>query len=1367
MRKVNWYFQKSRSIAALFFVFIFVAAPFGAIINKAPVAKKIVNSDVNMPTPGEQVSPNARESLPETDIISGGLADKESLFSKDINRKDSKLLKDIIWKENKDELLDKKTPSKDITQDIIKKRQAKADKTSASPEVQSSKAPSRGMHTYSYDNTTTFSWIDTSAGTRLLLYSTSGSVTTDEGTNQISLPFDFIFFDTVYPEGSPLYVSSNGFLSLGENASYLGIGSASFPTNSYGPIIAPYGADLDTGEIQGSGVWYLVQGSAPNRQLIITYNMTHYWYEYDSAHMTFQVILFENGTIVFQYDHIGVASTTSSNVTGLNAGNGMDGVMHPNLYAGTANFSITWTRQAFTYDLGIVNMTSPYIAPNGSVVEGQYPLTFWVQNMGTNSLGGTLNVSVISPEQFVPAYTESFEDTTFPPAGWFRADSSGTSADWTRVTSGTYPTCSPYNGTAMAKFNSFSASSGNAEFLGAEFNLTALAVNAVAFWMYHDTGYSSTNDRVILQYSTDNITFNTITSFKRYTGTTGWAMHAVTLPYISNRDHVWIGLLGVSGYGNNIYVGDFMLGNMTALLSETLTVPVLASGESVNLTLTNMLDIAANQNLIISAVLEAAGDVRASNNNYGRTIYGAPNITDIAVTGIVNPKTTQGWGIIYTNATLKNNGYTVAGGSAHLEILENQTGGNYVLVYSEDTTFAPILPGATTYVVFPNGYNFTENKIYCVNVSISVVNDSNSSNDYYNKSFEIKQIQDIQVSSLTVTGDQVGESMNVSTTIRNIGTLNATDVEVIMTIMYQNGTAVYSNTTLINLTAGSSRTLAYPSYPLTQPGQYLITIVANWAMDLNPSNNKLTKKVSVFGSTPAAFYDFPTNSLPSGWVASPSSSGTEWEVGTPTLVGPDSAYSPPYCVGTNINSNYTNEASANLTLTINLSGVVAAYISFWTWYSFEYDEDSWNSYYDGGELLISTDNGLTWEKLYSDLYDEVYIFDDGLGYGWSWDEWIQDTIDLSYYVGQTVLLRFHMASDMLVTDAGWYIDDVAIYTVPAPGNDTGIKKLSTFNNPVPPGEGEPINVTVKNYGTISQNNVPVYVEVKNASGIYTQTFTDTVPNLAPGQEVNLTFSWAVPAGNDTYTIRAWTELANDENIVNNELTIVREAKIVHDISITVSATYTSYIYKAGIIGEITYIYANVTNDGNQNETNVPIVVEIFNHRGKLRANFSDTIPLLTPKSQYSAVFQWIPQYAYIHYINATANISNDSYSYDNKDSEEYDVLHYYENVTTVGPEWTLGPGWSATSFTTGDPEPEFHTSPRVFRFQGGITSTTGNLSVNVDCRNLSSIVNTYILLNGILGNGASLKFYISLDGGEPILFARASGPFPDLATYWL
>jgi hypothetical protein len=151
-------------------------------------------------------------------------------------------------------------------------------------------------------------------------------------------------------------------------------------------------------------------------------------------------------------------------------------------------------------------------------------------------------------------FTSGMDSST----GWATVQVSGTAGAWTFVTSGTTPTVSPHGGTAMAKFNSYTASSGSQTrvYTTTGFAIPSTAASAtLTFWMYHDTGYSTYADKVQVQVSTGSTWANVGAAVNRYDGSTGWKQHTISLSsYVGST--VQLGFLGISAYGNNEYVDD-------------------------------------------------------------------------------------------------------------------------------------------------------------------------------------------------------------------------------------------------------------------------------------------------------------------------------------------------------------------------------------------------------------------------------------------------------------------------------------------------------------------------------------------------------------------------------------------------------------------------------------------------------------------------------------------------------------------------------------------------------------------------------------------------------------------------------------------
>jgi hypothetical protein len=156
-----------------------------------------------------------------------------------------------------------------------------------------------------------------------------------------------------------------------------------------------------------------------------------------------------------------------------------------------------------------------------------------------------------------------------------------------------------------------------------------------------------------------------------------------------------------------------------------------------------------------------------------------------------------------------------------------------------------------------------------------------------------------------------------------------------------------------------------------------------------------------------------------------------WEWGVPTDTYGPAAHSGTKLWGTNLAGDHPDNDNAKLeTLPVTLGS--SAVLEFWMWYNCE-------NYYDGMNIKISTDGGITWSILgsYLDPYNEdaasngpTYI-NAGIpgepcfsGYQGSWEH---ITFDLSAYEGETVIIRFHFGSDQSLTNPGFFIDDLTIY----------------------------------------------------------------------------------------------------------------------------------------------------------------------------------------------------------------------------------------------------------------------------------------------------------------------------------------------------
>jgi len=166
-------------------------------------------------------------------------------------------------------------------------------------------------------------------------------------------------------------------------------------------------------------------------------------------------------------------------------------------------------------------------------------------------------------------FNESFDGTTFPPTGWtnMEIDGGGTTSIWTRVTSGSNPTCTTHSGAGMASYNCYDISSGKAAILASPaINLTSVGSNVanISFWMYRDDEYDSNYDSVDV-YVNNTIAIagavhlgkiNRYLGFAPVEAANGWYKYTFDIPASFNGATNYFVFKATSDYGNDIYIDD-------------------------------------------------------------------------------------------------------------------------------------------------------------------------------------------------------------------------------------------------------------------------------------------------------------------------------------------------------------------------------------------------------------------------------------------------------------------------------------------------------------------------------------------------------------------------------------------------------------------------------------------------------------------------------------------------------------------------------------------------------------------------------------------------------------------------------------------
>ena len=125
-------------------------------------------------------------------------------------------------------------------------------------------------------------------------------------------------------------------------------------------------------------------------------------------------------------------------------------------------------------------------------------------------------------------------------------------------------------------------------------------------------------------------------------------------------------------------------------------------------------------------------------------------------------------------------------------------------------------------------------------------------------------------------------------------------------------------------------------------------------------------------------------------------------------------------------ANRANYSNVRLTREFDLTAVSKAALYYNIFTEIEYS-------YDFAYLSISTDGGENWEGLVAEGMQGQSFFDDPSNvayterfYTGDTINWIQETADLTPYVGNKVLIRFEYITDPILTFGGLAVDNIAI-----------------------------------------------------------------------------------------------------------------------------------------------------------------------------------------------------------------------------------------------------------------------------------------------------------------------------------------------------
>ncbi len=149
-------------------------------------------------------------------------------------------------------------------------------------------------------------------------------------------------------------------------------------------------------------------------------------------------------------------------------------------------------------------------------------------------------------------------------------------------------------------------------------------------------------------------------------------------------------------------------------------------------------------------------------------------------------------------------------------------------------------------------------------------------------------------------------------------------------------------------------------------------------------------------------------------------SSTAWGTTTEDYVSPATSITDsPF-------NTYINNGSSDIVLAnvLDLTVAIRAKVSFNAKWSIEKG-------FDYTAFQASADGGFTWTSLcgkYTSLGTTSQLYNEPI-YDGNQPTWVQEEVDLNGFIGQTILLRFIIASDQFQEYDGFYFDDLTIETL--------------------------------------------------------------------------------------------------------------------------------------------------------------------------------------------------------------------------------------------------------------------------------------------------------------------------------------------------
>jgi uncharacterized membrane protein len=324
----------------------------------------------------------------------------------------------------------------------------------------------------------------------------------------------------------------------------------------------------------------------------------------------------------------------------------------------------------------------------------------------------------------------------------------------------------------------------------------------------------------------------------------------------------------------------------------------------------------------------------------------------------------------------------------------------------------------------------------------------------------------------------VGDTVSVSATVKNYGINHQNDIEVDIYIINPNGFTIFTETKSgISVDSGKETQISWLWYP-AMSDIYSIEILTLLSDDEFSENNLMNGQITVYSRF---FLDDVENGM-GDWEVSDTSPVID-ELWHQTGLDSHSPTTSWWC-GDEVTVQYTVLADQFLTSPeINLTEATSASLRFYH----KYGIDDFSTIPNWGEVQINT-GASGWDTL------QEYT-----GFSLPWTPVV---LNISSYIGNLIKIRFVLNSGVLLTDNGWWVDDVEIFGME---NQYGIE-LSVFQDTIAVGKNEPavFGINVKNSGN-ALGSVEMSLDTTGIGG-WIITFSQDVFDIQSGDTVFITLT---------------------------------------------------------------------------------------------------------------------------------------------------------------------------------------------------------------------------------------------------------------------